>query len=108
MAAIDEVLREGAGFRMGPFELFDLVGLDVSLPVMESIYRQYYEEPRYRPHPLLRQMLAAGRLGRKSGQGFYRYDGAGQVPVAARRLRQARRCRRCGWASTTNMTARHC
>ncbi len=83
VAAIDEVLREGAGFRMGPFELFDLVGLDVSLPVMESIYRQYYEEPRYRPHPLLRQMLAAGRLGRKSGQGFYRYDGAGQVPVAA-------------------------
>ncbi|WP_303757473.1 3-hydroxyacyl-CoA dehydrogenase family protein, partial [Enterobacter hormaechei] len=60
-----------------------LVGLDVSLPVMESIYRQYYEEPRYRPQPLLRQMLAAGRLGRKSGQGFYRYDGAGQVPVAA-------------------------
>ncbi len=83
VAAIDEVLREGAGFRMGPFELFDLVGLDVSLPVMESIYRQYYEEPRYRPHPLLRQMLAAGRLGRKSGQGFYRYDGAGQVPAAA-------------------------
>ena len=65
VAAIDEVLREGAGFRMGPFELFDLVGLDVSLPVMESIYRQYYEEPRYRPHPLLRQMLAAGRLGQE-------------------------------------------
>ncbi|MBH9417454.1 3-hydroxyacyl-CoA dehydrogenase [Pseudomonas aeruginosa] len=83
VAAIDEVLREGAGFRMGPFELFDLVGLDVSLPVMESIYRQYYEEPRYRPHPLLRQMLAAGRRGRKSGQGGYRYDGAGQGPVAA-------------------------
>jgi len=70
---IDTVLREGAGFRMGPFELLDLIGLDVSLPVMESVYRQWYEEPRFRPHPLLRQMLAAGRLGRKSGQGFYRY-----------------------------------
>ncbi|MEL7935871.1 3-hydroxyacyl-CoA dehydrogenase [Pseudomonas delhiensis] len=70
---IDTVLREGAGFRMGPFELLDLIGLDVSLPVMESVYRQWYEEPRFRPHPLLRQMLAAGHLGRKSGQGFYHY-----------------------------------
>ncbi|WP_271410029.1 3-hydroxyacyl-CoA dehydrogenase [Pseudomonas sp. Q1-7] len=73
-STIDRVLREGAGFRMGPFELFDLIGLDVSQPVMESVYQQWYEEPRYRPHPLLRQMLAAGHLGRKSGQGFYRYD----------------------------------
>ncbi|MGA4815205.1 3-hydroxyacyl-CoA dehydrogenase family protein [Pseudomonas aeruginosa] len=68
-----------AGFRMGPFELLDLTGLDVSHPVMESIYQQYYQEPRYRPHPLTRQLLAAGRLGRKSGQGFYRYvDGQPQ------------------------------
>ncbi|RFQ26151.1 3-hydroxyacyl-CoA dehydrogenase, partial [Pseudomonas sp. ATCC 13867] len=81
-AAIDAVLRESAGFRMGPFELLDLIGLDVSLPVMESVYRQFYEEPRYRPHPLLRQMLAAGHLGRKSGQGFYPYDGEGAAPRA--------------------------
>ncbi|MDT4817518.1 3-hydroxyadipyl-CoA dehydrogenase [compost metagenome] len=80
---IDRVLREGAGFRMGPFELLDLIGLDVSLPVMESVYHQWYEEPRYRPHPLLRQMLAAGHLGRKSGQGFYRYDGGSPVLRAA-------------------------
>ncbi|MBO3276524.1 3-hydroxyacyl-CoA dehydrogenase [Pseudomonas schmalbachii] len=79
-AAIDGVLRESAGFRMGPFELLDLIGLDVSLPVMESVYRQFYEEPRYRPHPLLRQMLAAGHLGRKSGQGFYRYGEEAAAP----------------------------
>ncbi|WP_049330041.1 3-hydroxyacyl-CoA dehydrogenase family protein, partial [Pseudomonas aeruginosa] len=92
-AEIDRVLRECAGFRMGPFELLDLTGLDVSHPVMESIYQQYYQEPRYRPHPLTRQLLAAGRLGRKSGQGFYRYvDGQPQdkpgpqpVPQAAAR-----------------------
>ncbi|MHA5864138.1 3-hydroxyacyl-CoA dehydrogenase family protein, partial [Pseudomonas aeruginosa] len=57
-AEIDRVLRECAGFRMGPFELLDLTGLDVSHPVMESIYQQYYQEPRYRPHPLTRQLLA--------------------------------------------------
>lgn len=80
-ALIDAVLRQAAGFAMGPFELLDLIGLDVSLPVMESVYRQYYEEPRYRPHPLLRQMLAAGHLGRKSGQGFHAYPaGARQAP----------------------------
>ncbi|OEC45281.1 3-hydroxyacyl-CoA dehydrogenase [Pseudomonas sp. 1D4] len=72
-AEVDALLRDGAGFPMGPFELMDLVGLDVSVPVMESIYRQFYEEPRYRPHPLLRQRLTAGYLGRKSGRGFHRY-----------------------------------
>lgn len=71
-AGIDRILR-GAGFRMGPFELFDMIGLDVSHPVMESIYDQYYQEPRYRPSPITRQRLAAGLLGRKSGRGFYRY-----------------------------------
>lgn len=80
VALIDDVLRDGAGFRMGPFELLDLIGLDVSLPVMESVYRQFYEEPRYRPHPLLQLMQAGGHLGRKSGQGFYLYKGKGVVP----------------------------
>ena len=72
---IDAILREAAGFRLGPFELLDLTGLDVSHPVMESIYRQYYDDPRYRPSPIAAQRLAAGLLGRKSGRGFYRYDG---------------------------------
>jgi 3-hydroxybutyryl-CoA dehydrogenase len=75
--AIDDVLREAAGFRMGPFELLDFTGLDVSQPVMESIYRQFYDEPRFRPAPVLLQRRLGGLLGRKSGRGFYEYvDGA--------------------------------
>jgi 3-hydroxybutyryl-CoA dehydrogenase len=75
---IDALLRDAGGFRMGPFELLDLTGLDVSHPVMESIYRQYYEEPRYRPSALAAQRLAGGLLGRKSGRGFYGYEGGKQ------------------------------
>ncbi len=71
---IDRIMREVAGFRMGPFELLDLTGLDVSQPVMESIYHQYYEEPRYRPSALAAQRLAGGLLGRKTGRGFYTYS----------------------------------
>lgn len=82
---VDRIMRETAGFRMGPFELMDLTGLDVSQPVMESIYHQYYEEARYRPSPLAAQRLAGGLLGRKTGRGFYRYsNGAAEaMPVAA-------------------------
>jgi 3-hydroxybutyryl-CoA dehydrogenase len=72
-ADVDRVMRDTAGFRMGPFELLDLTGLDVSHPVMESIYHQFYEEPRFRPSPETAGRLAAGLLGRKSGEGFYRY-----------------------------------
>lgn len=71
---IDRLLVDQGGFRMGPFTLMDLTGLDVSHAVMESIYHQYYEEPRFRPSPLTRQRLSAGLLGRKSGEGFYRYE----------------------------------
>ena len=71
---IDRILRDGVGFRMGPFELLDLTGLDVSHPVMESIYYQYYEEDRYRPNPLTRQMLDGKKIGRKVNEGFYRYE----------------------------------
>jgi 3-hydroxybutyryl-CoA dehydrogenase len=71
---LDKIMRDCAGFKLGPCELMDLTGLDVSHPVMESIYQQYYEEPRFRPQGLTRQMLTAGMLGRKVGQGFYRYD----------------------------------
>ncbi|MBB3192442.1 3-hydroxyacyl-CoA dehydrogenase [Halomonas cerina] len=78
---IDRLLVDQGGFRMGPFSLLDLTGLDVSQAVMESIYHQYYEEARFRPSPLTRSRLAAGLLGRKSGEGFYRYvDGQAQVP----------------------------
>ena len=78
---VDRVLRDCAGFRLGPFELFDLTGLDVSHPVMESIYRQYYEEPRYRPSPLTGQRVNAGLLGRKSGRGFYGHAGGKQEEI---------------------------
>ncbi len=78
-ATIDRILKDQAGFRLGPFELMDLTALDVSHPVMESIYRQYYDEPRFRPSVITAQRLAAGALGRKTGEGFYRYvDGAVQ------------------------------
>jgi len=76
---VDRVLRQSAGFRMGPFELLDLTGLDVSQPVMESIYDQFYQEPRFRPSPIARQRQAAGLLGRKTHRGFYHYvDGQKQ------------------------------
>ncbi len=79
---VDRIMREAAGFRMGPFELLDLTGLDVSHPVMESIYHQYYQEPRYRPSPLAAQRLAGGVLGRKSGRGFYTYSKGAAEAVA--------------------------
>ena len=61
------------GFRMGPLELMDLVGLDVGLAVSRSFYEQSFGEPRWRPSPLVARMVAAGRLGRKSGRGWYEY-----------------------------------
>ncbi len=71
---VDAILREQAGFRMGPFELMDLTGLDVSHYVMESIYRQFYDEPRFKPSPIGAVRVAGGLFGRKSdGEGFYRY-----------------------------------
>jgi 3-hydroxybutyryl-CoA dehydrogenase len=81
-ADIDRILREGMGFRMGPFELFDLTALDVSHPVIESIYNQFYQDPRYRPSSHTQRMLEAGFVGRKTGRGFYRYEG-GQSPDPA-------------------------
>ncbi|WP_397475115.1 3-hydroxyacyl-CoA dehydrogenase [Pusillimonas sp.] len=78
---VDAIMREQAGFRMGPFELLDLTALDVSHPVMESIYQQFYDEPRFRPSPITAVRFAGGLLGRKTGEGFYRYvEGAKQVP----------------------------
>ena len=77
---IDTILRISAGFRMGPFELLDLTGLDVSVPVMESIHSQYYGDDRYRPVALARTRLLAGLLGRKSGQGFYCYQEKNATP----------------------------
>ncbi|MFM8574510.1 MAG: 3-hydroxyacyl-CoA dehydrogenase, partial [Limnohabitans sp.] len=83
-ATIDRILRDQVGFRLGPFELFDLTALDVSHHVIESIYRQYYDEPRYRPNVITAQRLAGGVVGKKVGEGFYKYvDGVQQTPAEA-------------------------
>ncbi len=83
VATLDRILRDTAGFKLGPCELMDMTGLDVSHPVMESIYRQYYDEPRFRPQGLTRQMLTAGLLGKKTGRGFYVYDENGKKVMPA-------------------------
>lgn len=71
-AEIDAVMREDGGYRMGPFELMDLIGIDVNLEVARSFYRQR-PEARWKPSPIQEEMVAAGRLGRKTGHGFYEY-----------------------------------
>jgi 3-hydroxybutyryl-CoA dehydrogenase len=78
---VDRVMREAAGFRLGPFELLDLTALDVSHPAMEAIYRQFYDEPRFRPSVITAQRLAGGRLGRKTKGGFYDYADGSVPPV---------------------------
>ncbi len=70
---IDRLMRS-LGFRMGPFELLDLIGLDVNLAVTQSVYDAFFQDPKYRPHPIQQRMVQSGRLGRKSGRGFYEYE----------------------------------
>jgi 3-hydroxybutyryl-CoA dehydrogenase len=70
---VDRIARMEGGFRLGPFELMDLVGLDTNHAVAEAFQRQSYGEPRYQPSPLQARMIQAGRLGRKTGHGWYEY-----------------------------------
>jgi 3-hydroxybutyryl-CoA dehydrogenase len=79
---IDRCVRQGGGFRMGPFEVMDLVGVDVGFDVARSFYEQSFGEPRWRPSPITVRTIAAGRLGRKSGRGYYEYaqDGNHRPP----------------------------
>jgi 3-hydroxybutyryl-CoA dehydrogenase len=69
---IDEAMKGGCGFPMGPFALLDLVGLDTSLAILDALYDEF-RDPNYSPVPLLRRMVTAELLGRKSGKGFYDY-----------------------------------
>lgn len=80
-ATIDRVVRLGGGFRMGPFELIDLIGLDVNLEIARSFFAQGGEPERWRPNPIQERLVGEGKLGRKSGQGYYAYgEGAGREP----------------------------
>jgi 3-hydroxybutyryl-CoA dehydrogenase len=77
---IDAVCRLGGGFRMGPFELTDLVGVDVNFEVAKSFWEQSFHEPRWQPSPIQAKMVAAGRLGRKTGRGYYDYSAGPHRP----------------------------
>jgi 3-hydroxybutyryl-CoA dehydrogenase len=73
-ATIDRIVRLGGGFRMGPFELLDLIGLDVNLEIARSFFAQGGEVERWRPSPIQERLVAEGRFGRKSGRGYHQYD----------------------------------
>ncbi len=113
VATLDAVMRDCGGFRMGPFELMDLIGHDVNFSVTNSVFAAYYNDPRFTPSILQQELVSAGFLGRKTGRGFYRYgddvakpapqteapvqqpsavryaDGLGAVDAIAARLRSA-------------------
>ena len=71
---IDRIVKLEGGFKMGPFELMDLIGIDVNFAVTQSMYEQSFGEPRYRPHIIQKNMVSAGLLGRKTKRGFYNYE----------------------------------
>ncbi|MFS8087063.1 MAG: 3-hydroxyacyl-CoA dehydrogenase family protein, partial [Acidobacteriota bacterium] len=82
-ATVDAIMRDAGGFRMGPFELMDLIGLDVNFAVSNSVYNAYFQDPRFKPSLIQQEMVAAGYLGRKSGRGFFTYgeNAARPTPV---------------------------
>jgi 3-hydroxybutyryl-CoA dehydrogenase len=71
---IDKVMTEVGGFRMGPFTLMDLIGIDINYDVTQSVWNSYYNDPRFRPHKIQREMVESGRIGRKANEGFYKYE----------------------------------
>tara|TARA_R110000823_G_scaffold314989_1_gene445223 strand:+ start:1478 stop:2998 length:1521 start_codon:yes stop_codon:yes gene_type:complete len=82
-ATLDAIVREAGGFRMGPFELTDLIGHDVNYAVTSSVFNAYYQDTRFLPSLVQKELVEAGRLGRKSGQGFYSYAEGAQKPEPA-------------------------
>jgi len=80
-ATLDAVMREAGGFRMGPFELMDLIGHDVNFAVTRSVWDAYFNDPRFLPSVLQRELVDAGYLGRKSGRGFYDYAAGAAKPA---------------------------
>jgi 3-hydroxybutyryl-CoA dehydrogenase len=79
-ATLDAVMRESGGFRMGPFELMDMIGHDVNFAVTSSVFAAYFNDPRFTPSLLQQELVNAGFLGKKTGRGFYRY-GEGVAPI---------------------------
>ena len=76
VATLDAVMRESGGFRMGPFELMDLIGHDVNFAVTRSVWQAFFHDPRFTPSLVQQELVEAGFLGRKTGRGFYRYGDA--------------------------------
>jgi 3-hydroxybutyryl-CoA dehydrogenase len=89
-ATLDAVMRECGGFRMGPFELMDLIGHDVNFSVTQSVFNAYFGDPRFMPSVLQQEMVNAGFLGRKSGRGFYHYGDDAAKPAASTEAARAR------------------
>jgi 3-hydroxybutyryl-CoA dehydrogenase len=82
-ATIDALLRESGGFRMGAFELMDLIGHDVNFAVTQSVFHAFFNDPRFTPSLIQQELVQAGLLGRKSGRGFYRYGEDAEIPQPA-------------------------
>lgn len=75
---VDRIMKLGGSFKMGPFELMDMVGIDINFAVTRTIFRAFFEEPRFRPQLLQQELVDAGRLGRKTGHGIYSYEAGGK------------------------------
>lgn len=89
VATLDAVLRDCGGFRMGPFQLMDLIGTDVNLSVTRSVWEAFHYDPRYAPSLLQEELVASGRNGRKSGHGWYEYGGEGDPAAGAAKSSEA-------------------
>ena len=109
-ATIDRIVRLGGGFRMGPFELIDLIGLDVNLEIARSFFAQGGEPERWRPSPIQERLVAEGTLGRKSGHGYYELRPGGAAPRADpdARDRGADPRPRTSWRRSTPPPRRSC
>ena len=81
MAVIDQALKQAGGFRMGPFELMDLIGNDINFAVTRSVWEAFFNDPRYKPSLTQQRQVESGRLGRKTGRGYFDHTGALEVPA---------------------------